>query len=38
VLALDEIVDSLDHGLAGVEADFLKDGQQRFAELVEILL
>src|SRR5262245_48305489 len=37
-LAWNEVVDRLDHGLAGVEADLLKDGHQRLTELVEGLV
>src|SRR6266567_7031697 len=38
VLALNEVVNRLDYGLAGVEANLLEDGHQRLTELVEGLL
>ena len=38
VLALNEVVNRLDHELAGVEANLLEDGHQRLTELVGGLL
>jgi hypothetical protein len=38
VLALNQVVNRLDHGLAKIDADFLDDGHHRLAELVEGLL
>jgi hypothetical protein len=38
VLALNQVVNRLDHGLAKIDTNFLRDGHQRLAELIEGLL